>query len=190
MRSSGVAWRQPTMAWTRGEWDVATLVAIGYPDEYTATAAADEATRLAKDLIIEPDAIAVVRRDANGRFHTTTNHHAVLGGTSWGMFWGLLFGLLFFVPFFGMAVGAGLGALLGKVEKTGIDKAFQQQVREMLRPGTSALFLIIEKVTPDKAVAALRQYGGTVLKSSLSEGAEAELQQALHGSSAPTTVSS
>src|SRR2546423_11140429 len=42
---------------------MATLVAIGYPDEVTATAAADEARRLARDLIIEPDAIAVIIRD-------------------------------------------------------------------------------------------------------------------------------
>ena len=97
------------------------------------------------------------------------------------MFWGMLFGMLFFVPFFGMAVGAGLGALMGKVEKTGIDKEFQDQVRDMLKPGTSALFLVVEKVTPDKAVQGLRQYGGTVLKSSLSKDAEAPLQGALHG---------
>jgi uncharacterized membrane protein len=32
---------------------MADLVAIGYPDETTATAAADEAHRLAKDLIIQ-----------------------------------------------------------------------------------------------------------------------------------------
>jgi uncharacterized membrane protein len=38
-----------------------------------------------------------------------------------------------------------------------------------------------EKVTPDKAVEGLRQYGGTVLKSSLSKDAEAQLQDALHG---------
>jgi uncharacterized membrane protein len=169
---------------SKGVDEMTTLVAIGYPDETTATEAADEADRLARDLIIEPDAIAVVRRDRQGRFHTTTNHNSVLGGTSWGMFWGLLFGLLFFVPFLGMAVGAGLGALLGKVEKTGIDREFQRQVREMLQPGTSALFLIVERVTPDKAVEALSRYGGTVLKSSLSKDAEAELQQALHGSTA------
>jgi uncharacterized membrane protein len=119
--------------------------------------------------------------DVNGKFHTTTSHHPVLGGTSWGMFWGFLFGLLFFVPFLGMAVGAGLGALMGKVEKTGIDREFQRQVRDMLQPGTSALFLIVEHVTTDKAVEALSRYGGTVLKSSLSERAEAELQEALHG---------
>ena len=100
------------------------------------------------------------------------------------MFWGLLFGLLFFVPVLGIAVGAGLGALMGKVEKTGIDREFQDQVKEMVKPGTSALFLVIDKVTPDKAIAAMQKYGGTVLKSSLSQSAEAELQNALHGGGA------
>ena len=42
---------------------MANLIAIGYPDETTATAAADEARRLAQDLIIQPDAIAVITRD-------------------------------------------------------------------------------------------------------------------------------
>jgi uncharacterized membrane protein len=97
------------------------------------------------------------------------------------MFWGLLFGVLFFVPVFGMAVGAGLGALMGKVEKTGINKEFQNQVRDLVKPGTSALFLVVEKVTPDKAVEALSKFGGTVLKSSLSKDAENQLQDALHG---------
>jgi uncharacterized membrane protein len=100
------------------------------------------------------------------------------------MFWGMLFGMLFFVPFLGMAVGAGLGAMMGKVAKTGIDKQFQDQVRDMLKPGTSALFMVVEKVTPDKAVEAMSKYGGTVLKSSLSKDAEKELQEALHGEQA------
>jgi len=160
---------------------MSTLIAIGYADETTATQASDVAQGLAKDLILEADAIAVVRRDREGKYHVTTNHHAVGGGATWGMFWGLLFGLLFFIPVFGMAVGAGLGALMGKVAKTGIDKEFQDQVREMLQPGTSALFLVIEHVTPDKAIDALSQFGGTVLKSSLSKKAEQELQAELQG---------
>ena len=163
---------------------MAELVAIGYPDETTAAAAAGEAERLSKDLILQPDAIAVIVRDKQGKYHVTTNHNPVAGGATWGMFWGLLFGLLFFVPVLGIAVGAGLGALMGQIEKTGINKQFQDQVKDMVQPGTSALFLVIQKVTPDKAVAALSKYGGTVLKSSLSETAEAELQKALGGQGA------
>jgi uncharacterized membrane protein len=161
---------------------MAELIAIGYPDETTAALAEAEVQRLSSELIIEPDAVATIVRDKEGKYHVSTNHHAVGGGATWGMFWGLLFGLLFFVPVFGMAVGAGLGALFGKIEKTGIDKQFQEQVRDMIKPGTSALFIVVEKVTPDKAVEAMSQYGGTVLKSSLSKDAEAELQEALHGS--------
>jgi uncharacterized membrane protein len=159
----------------------ADLIAIGYPDETTAFVAADEARRLAADLIIQPDAIAVIARDKDGSYHVTTSHHPMTRGASWGLFWGFLFGLLFFIPVFGMAVGAGLGALMGEVAKTSIDQQFQDQVRDMVQPGTSALFLMLEKVTPDKAVAAMSKYGGTVLKTSLSEDDEKELQDALHG---------
>ena len=160
---------------------MADLIAIGYDDETTAALAEAEVQRLAQDLVIQPDAVATIVRTADGKYKVSTNHHAVGTGASWGMFWGLLFGLLFFVPVFGMAVGAGLGALMGKVEKSGLDKEFISQVREMLKPGTSALFVIVEKVTPDKAVEGLSQYGGTVLKSSLSKDAESQLQEALHG---------
>lgn len=160
---------------------MADLVAIAYPDTTTAVQAMETAEELAEQLIIQPDAIAAIIRTKDGKFKTVTNHHTVGAGATWGGFWGLLFGMLFFVPFLGLAVGAGLGALMGKVEKSGIDKEFQDQVRAALQPGTSALFLILEKVTPDKAVDALKQYGGTVLKSSLSKESEAELQKALQG---------
>jgi uncharacterized membrane protein len=83
-----------------------------------------------------------------------------------------------------MAMGAGLGALSGKLTKGQINKEFQSQVRDMLQPGTSALFLVVEHVTTDKAVEGLSKFGGTVLKSSLSKEAEAELQEALHGGDA------
>ena len=163
---------------------MAELIAIGYPDETTAELAAAEAGRLAHDLIIQPDAIAVIVRDQEGKYHVHTSHHMVGGGATWGMFWGMLFGLLFFVPVLGMAVGAGMGALMGKITKSGIDKEFQDQVRGKLQPGTSALFLMLEKVTPDKAVEAMSKYGGTVIKTSLSKEGEQELQDALHGGSA------
>jgi uncharacterized membrane protein len=160
---------------------MADLIAIAYPDEATAEQAADEARRLAKDLIIQPDAIAVITRDKDGSYHTRTSHHLVGGGATWGMFWGLLFGMLFFIPVFGMAIGAGMGALMGKVGKAGINKEFEEQVRGLVQPGTSCLFLMIEKATPDKAVEAMSKYGGTVLKTSLSKEGEEQLQEALHG---------
>jgi uncharacterized membrane protein len=164
---------------------MAELIAIGYDDEITAAIAAEEVKRMADDLLIEPDAVAVIVRDKDGQYNVTTNHHAVGASASYGMFWGPLFGLLFFVPVCGMAVGAGLGALMDKVEKTGIDAEFQDRIRNLLKPGASALFVVLEQGTPDKALDGLRRYGGTVLKSSLSRDAERELQEALHGQPVP-----
>jgi uncharacterized membrane protein len=166
---------------------MAELIAIGYPDEATAEAAADEARRLAHDLIIQPDAIAVIVRDQEGKYHVHTSHHPVSGGAVWGMFWGLLFGMLFFIPVFGMAIGAGMGALMGKLGKAGINKEFEEQVRGLVQPGTSCLFLMVEKVTPDKAIEAMSKFGGTVLKTSLSKEGEQQLQEALHGEAPATT---
>jgi uncharacterized membrane protein len=93
----------------------------------------------------------------------------------------MLFGILFFVPVLGMAFGAGLGAIMGKITKSSIDKGFQDQVKEAMQPGTSALFMIVEQMTTDKALAGLSTFGGEVIKTSLSAEDEAELQEALHG---------
>jgi uncharacterized membrane protein len=158
---------------------MATLVAIGYPDETTAGAAAGQARSMARELIVEPEAIAVISRNRDGRFQVSTDHHPACEGASWGMLWGVLFGVLFFVPVLGMTVGAGLGALMGQVAKAGDDKEFSDQVRGLLQPGTSALFLMIEKVPPDQAVERLQFLGGTVLKSSLSRDQERMFHAAL-----------
>jgi uncharacterized membrane protein len=160
---------------------VADLIVIGYDDEETAEKAAAEVESLAADLLIEPEAIAVIRRDKEGKFHVETTHHPVAEGATWGMFWGVLFGLLFFIPIFGLAIGGLMGALFGAVAKVGIDKGFQERVRDLVQPGTSALFMIVDKITPDKAIDALSKYGGTVLQTSLSADAERQIQEALHG---------
>ncbi len=167
---------------------MADLIAIGYDDEETAQKAAQEVYRLADDLIIQPEAVAVIVRDENGKYKVTTNHHPVAEGVTWGMFWGVLFGLLFFVPVFGLVIGGVFGTLFGVIEKIGVDEQFQRQVRDMVQPGTSALFLVVEKVTPDKAIEALSKFGGKVLKSSLSNDAEQQLEEALAGAPSPAPV--
>jgi uncharacterized membrane protein len=160
---------------------MATLVAIGYPDQGTAEQARQTVHQLEAELIVQADQVAAISRDLEGKYHVTTTHGGASagGGAIWGSFWGLLFGLLFFVPFAGLALGAGFGALFGHLGEKGIDKAFQQQVRDYLKPGTSALFMVIEHATPDKAIAALEQYGGTVIRTSLSEEDTRKLQEAL-----------
>jgi uncharacterized membrane protein len=160
---------------------MADLIAIGYADTTTAVRAMEEVEKLEGDLVIQADAVAAIIRNEDGKYKTVTNAHAVGAGATWGMFWGFLFGLLFFIPVLGMAVGAGMGAIMGKIAKSGIDKQFEEQVRDMLKPGTSALFMVVEQMTQDKAMAALSEFGGTVIKTSLSDEATKEIQDELHG---------
>jgi uncharacterized membrane protein len=152
---------------------MADLIAIGYPDTTTALQAEEEVQRLAQDLVIQPDAVAAIIRNEKGHIKTVTNHHPVGKGATWGF----LFGLLFFIPFFGMAIGAGVGALFGRVSKAGVDEAFQNQARGMLKPGTSELFMVVEHMPTDKATDALSSTAApsSRLRASFSAALTAEL---------------
>ena len=160
---------------------MATLVAIAYPDQGTAEQAMETVQELQSELIIQAEQVAAISRDLEGKYHVHTQHGGASAGAGawWGGFWGFLFGLLFFIPFAGLALGAGMGALFGHLGSKGIDKAFQEQVRDHVKPGTSALFMVIDQVTPDKAIAAMQKYGGTVIKTSLSEEDTKWLQEAI-----------
>ncbi len=161
---------------------MATLIAIGYPEQGTAEFAAAAVSQLESESVIQPGQVAVITRDdEKGNYHVHTIHDGGGSGSRaiWGGFWGLLFGLLFFIPVAGLAMGAGLGALFGHLGEKGIDKAFQEQVREYLQPGTSALFMVIEPINEDKAMAALQGFGGTVIKTSLSDEDTKRLQKEL-----------
>ena len=99
-------------------------------------------------------------------------------GALGGAFWGMLFGLLFFIPFLGLAIGAGMGALMGHFTDYGIDDKFINQVREKVTPGTSALFLLVGEVTPDRVLEALKGEQIEVLQTNLSAEQEAKLRAA------------
>src|SRR5437660_10492462 len=93
---------------------MATLVAIGYPDQGTADQARQTVQGLEADLIIQADQVASISRDLEGKYHVHTTHGGASagGGAVWGSFWGLLFGLLFFVPLAGLALGPGFGSVV------------------------------------------------------------------------------
>jgi uncharacterized membrane protein len=58
-----------------------------------------------------------------------------------------------------------------------------RELGETMTPGSSALFVLVRKVTPDKVLADVSKYGGKVLRTSLSKDEETQLQAVLdsHG---------
>jgi uncharacterized membrane protein len=61
----------------------------------------------------------------------------------------------------------------------GINDDFMKDLASTLTPGSSALFILVRKVTPDKALEELRGVGGKIIQTSLSHDAEEKLQAAL-----------
>ena len=159
---------------------MSTLIVLGYPSETEAKSAYQKILDLAQNLIVSLQSVAVVARRADGKYDVVTPGSKIGTSAVWGLFWGVLFGLLFFVPLFGAALGAGIGALTGAIVKHGVDKDFQDRVRNLLSSDDSAaVFMVVDGMTTDKFIDAIRPFGGDVLQTSLFVRDEEELKHAL-----------
>ena len=104
-------------------------------------------------------------------------------GLSSGMLIGALAGLLVLNPLAGMAVGglagAGFGALSGSMADYGINDQFIKKLGKTIPKGSSALFLLIKRSTPDKVLPEIEPFKPRVLKTSLSHEQENKLRVAM-----------
>ena len=58
----------------------------------------------------------------------------------------------------------------------GISEDFMRQLGQQLTPGSSTLFILVRRATPDRVVQELAPYGGDLLRTSLSREDEADLR--------------
>ena len=155
------------------------LIAIAYDDEFKAEEVRLTLAKLQKEHLIEMEDAAVVVKDKNGKVKLKQAIDLTTAGAMSGGFWGLLIGTLFLVPLFGAAVGATTGAISGALSDIGVDDEFMRELGESLQSETSALFVLVSKVTPDKVLEEIAPYGGKVLRTSLTKDKEADLQEVL-----------
>jgi len=120
-----------------------------------------------------------VSEDDKGKVKLHQAVNLTAAGAVGGTFWGMLIGMIFLNPLLGAAVGAGAGALSGKLRDIGISDNFMKELAEALRNDTSALFVLVRKVTPDKVLEGLKGFKGKVIQTSLSKDREEELRQVL-----------
>ena len=163
------------------------LIVVAFPGEDTADQVLNKLQALQKEHLIDLEDACVVVRDRNGKVHVKQAVNLVgleaASGGAFGAFWGTLIGLLFLNPLAGLltgaAFGAGAGALSGMLSDYGIDDDFIRSLGETLEPGTSALFVLVRRVTLDKVLPELRPFGGKMIHTSLSTEQEARLRRAL-----------
>lgn len=158
---------------------MSTLVAIAYPDRETAEQVRRTLAEMQKEHIIELEDMVVVTRSPEGKvkLHQSTSVAGV--GAAGGAAWGGLIGLLFLAPLLGMAVGAAAGGATGAMTDVGVDDKFMKELGTQLQEGGAAVIVLVRKSTPDKVIPRIREYGGHVLQTSLSQDAEEDLRAAL-----------
>ena len=158
---------------------MSTLVVIEYDDRFKAEEMRVKLLRMQKEYLVDLEDAVVAVKDCEGRIklHQAVNFTA-MGAVSGG-FWGCLIGLIFMNPLLGMAMGVAAGAVSGALRDVGIDDEFMKQLADGLPPGSSALFVLVQKATPDRVLDEVRGSGGTILKTSLSHEDAATLRAAL-----------
>lgn len=160
---------------------MATLVAVVFNDESTAFEMRAALVRMQKQYLLEMEDAVVVTRDPDGKTKLHQATSLTTAGAVSGAFWGMLIGLLFLNPLLGAAVGAGAGALSGKLHDIGLDDKMMKDIGDSLKPGTSALFVLLRKITADKVLDGLKPFvgRGRVFQSSLSKDDEKALREVL-----------
>jgi uncharacterized membrane protein len=154
------------------------LIVIGFPDEFKADEVLLDLRKLEREYLIDLEDAAIVVRKKDGKVKIKQTQELVTAGALSGGFWGLLIGLMFFEPMLGI-LGAAVGAISGALTDIGIDDNFIQELGNTIEPGTSAIFVLVRKSTPDKVLDDLSKFEGKVLRTSLSHEDEAQLQAVL-----------
>jgi len=80
------------------------------------------------------------------------------------------------VPWQGLASRELTDACGAQLVALGLDRGFVSGVRDTVRPGCSALFMLMRAAIPDKLISELRQFNGRILQTSVCSETEARLR--------------
>ena len=160
---------------------MATLTVWTFEDADSARIALKRLESAAREGVLElADAAIVSWPEGRKRPRTQQLHSMVGAGAVGGAFWGMLFGLIFLAPFAGAAIGAAAGGLGGVFVDVGIDDDFVKQIRERVTTGTSALFLMTDRVVIDKVHDVFEGMQVKLVHTNLSDEQEADLRELFH----------
>jgi len=159
------------------------LWAIGYESAERANQVREEIIHLGWDkhfLILSDVAVVARNRDGSFSFDRKAMPMApnLLGATAVGLLMGLVLG----VPLTGATIGAMVGTAgtaVGSATSAGIGDQFVKEVEGLMKPGTSALFVLDSEGDMDVILSRIRGLGGTVLKTNVDVERARLIQSAL-----------
>lgn len=120
-----------------------------------------------KGLLTLEDA-AVLTADASGKVSVNNElGRDIKIGAGIGAVVGLLLSFMF--PLAGILIGAAGGALIGRSLDRGVDQKFVQDVKNSLKPNSSALFLVIRQADMTALRATLAPHNAGILQTTLED---------------------
>jgi len=180
---------------------MAELIVVGFQkDMYRASQVLNTLQDMNDDWVVDLHDAVAVYRDYQGKLRVDQSYQMTTGeGAAWGGLFGGLIGALIAAPFTagasaaaaGAALAAGslggvaLGATAGAVdadswkEDFGISDDFVQRVGTMVQPGDSAIFALLRTIDPDLVAAQFRGYGGTILRTTLTNDQRERVEKTL-----------
>jgi uncharacterized membrane protein len=151
------------------------LVVLGFDGEGTAEGMLDNFKDMQARGLIQLEDAVVAARGQSTEVHVQQSdsrrgRYALAGG---GI--GLLAGFLIGGPIGGAAVGAIIGALKDR----GVDDGFVRQVGQLLKPDSSAIFLLVQDADGPKVIEELKPFKATVVHTTLTADQERVLRDTL-----------
>src|SRR5712691_3108006 len=182
---------------------MAELIVVGFKkDMYRASEVLNTLQDMNNTWVVDLHDAVAVYRDYKGKLRVDQRYQMTTGeGAGWGGLFGGLIGGLLAAPFTGgvsaaaaaatLAAGSlsgvALGATAGAIdaedwkEDFGISEDFVQRVSTMVQPGDSAIFALLRSLDPDLVAAQFKGYGGTILRTTLSNEQRAKVEATLQG---------
>jgi uncharacterized membrane protein len=184
----------------RKEFDMAELIVVGFKkDMHRASEALNMLQDMNSSWVVDLNDAVAVYRDYKGKLRVDQSYQMTTGeGAGWGGLLGGLIGAMIAAPFTGGASaaavlaagsvsGVALGATFGAVDAEswkddyGISDDFVQRVGVMIQPGDSAIFALVRTINPNLVADAFQGYGGTILRTTLSDEQRAKVEKTLQG---------
>jgi len=181
---------------------MAELIVVGFKqDMYRASEVLNTLQDMNNSWVVDLHDAVAVYRDYNGKLRVDQSYQMTTGeGAGWGGLVGGLIGAALAAPFTagasaaaaaaaiaaGGLSGGAIGATAGAIDADswkqdfGISDDFVQRVGAMVQPGDSAIFALLRAIDPELVAAQFRGYGGTILRTTLSEAQRAKVEQTLH----------
>jgi uncharacterized membrane protein len=138
---------------------------IAYNDMFKAEEIRLKLWKMQKDYLMDLEDAVVAVKDDTGKVKL----HQPISLTAAGSVSG----------FCGMMIGLMWGAATDELTDKGFDDKFVKDLAANMTPGSSMLFVLLRKATPEGVLEQLRGSGGKVLKTSLSHNDEAKVQRVL-----------